>query len=297
MLGCSPFSWQGQLDRPRGAMVYLDIGNIMNQPLIEYHRPPGLHGVELLHLTDQSFSFAPHMHDAYVFWFNGQGGERVSLCGSSDILQPDSFGVVAPGEVHANHAVTEYRTLESLYVDQGVVDDVARQTGNSGAEFRSRLQKDRHSRRALARLHRTLMTEEDPFGVREIFLRVFGFLLNRHGETASCSIRHREPDKVHRARAIIADRFADSLDLDELAHECGCSACHLIRLFRRETGMTPHAYLMETRLLQAKELLAGKRPVTDVALDTGFTDQSHLNRRFKARYGLTPGQYRQQVFF
>lgn len=268
---------------------------LMAATRIEYHRPPGLAGVELLHLTDQSFSFAPHMHDAYVFWLNGQGGEKVSLGGSSDILQPDSFGVVAPGEVHANHAVTEFRTLESFYVDQAVVDEVAVQVGASGSEFRSRLQKDRHSRRALAWLHRVLMQSSDSFFVRESFLRVFGYLLERHGESGGSASVGCAPAKVSQARLIMGERCADSLCLDEIANECGCTAAHLIRLFRRETGMTPHAYLMEARLGYAKQLLAHGAGLAEIAVDAGFTDQSHLTRRFKARFGLTPGQYRCQI--
>ncbi len=267
----------------------------MNESRIEYHHPPGLHGVELLHLTDQTFSFAPHMHDAYVFWFNGEGGERVSLGGSSDILQPDSFGVVAPGEVHANRAVTEYRTLESLYIGQDVIEDVAAQLGMSRTRFRSRLQRDRESRSALVQLHHMLMRTNDTFLIRETFLRVFGFLIERHSEVATRDQSRRDPVKVLQARTLIRDGFTDSLDLDQLAQQCGCSACHLIRLFRRETGMTPHAYLMEIRLTHAKELLAGNGALSSIAFDAGFTDQSHMTRRFKIRYGVTPGLYRRQI--
>lgn len=268
----------------------------MSSAQIEYHQPSGLPGVELLFLNDPAFAFGPHMHDAYVFWFNGQGGERVSLGGASDILQPDSFGVVAPGEVHANQAVTEFRTLESLYVDQQVIDEIAAQCGQRGSVFRSRLQRDKQARDILASLHRTLMWAKDGFLIKETFVRAFTLLLERHGEGHSRSDLSRDPEKVRLARMILDNRFSEPLELDELATLCGCSTCHLIRLFRRETGMTPHAYLMERRLAHAKGLLAGVSGISDIAMDAGFTDQSHLTRRFRTRFGLTPGQYRRQIF-
>jgi len=267
----------------------------MTTPIIEYHRPSGLSGVELLYLEDPKFAFKPHIHDAYVFWFNGQGGERVTLGGCSNILQPDSFGVVAPGEVHANHAVTESRTLQSLYVEQSVVDDIAAQCGCNAAGFRSRLQRDKLSRTMLAWLHRQLMKADDAFFAKETFIRAFSLLLDRHGEGEPCGELYSAPAKVRLARAILDERFAEELELDEIALLCGCSVCHLIRLFRRETGMTPHSYLMERRLAHAKERLAGESSICSIAFEAGFTDQSHLTRRFRARFGLTPGLYRHQV--
>lgn len=249
----------------------------------------------MLYLEDPKFAFKPHIHDGYVFWFNGHGGERVSLGGSSDILQPDSFGVVAPGEVHANHAVTDHRTLQSFYVEQAVVEDVAAQRGVAAIGFRSRLQRDRQARSLLACLHQTLMKTEDSFFARETFVRAFSLLLDRHGEGSCGSSYRSDPAKVRLARSILNDRLCEPLELDEVASLCDCSACHLIRLFRRETGMTPHAYLMERRLAYARDLLAGSSPISAIAFDAGFSDQSHLTRRFRLRFGLTPNRYRQQI--
>lgn len=271
----------------------------MKNTTATYRRPPGLPGVELLHLADPDFRFAPHVHDAYVFWFNGHGAERVSIngIGGSDILQPDSFGVVAPGETHANHAVTDERSLQSLYVDEAVITDVATQTGTSvhHAAFRSRLQRDPQSRAALCRLHTILMHSADTFLQREAFLDTFTHLLHRHGEAATPPRLPAALDKVRHAESVMHERYGQPLDVDELAAHCGCTACHLIRLFRRHRGMTPHAFLMDLRLRRAKSFIALGTAIADAAIDTGFTDQSHLTRRFAVRFGITPGAYRKQI--
>lgn len=262
-----------------------------------YRRPPGLAGVELLHLADPAFAFAPHMHDAYVFWFNAHGAERVRIGGVSGILQPDSFGVVAPGETHANHAVTRRRSLESLYVDEAVVADVAAQLElpASRAAFASRLQRDPQARQALMRLHAALMRGTDAFFLRQEFLEAFALLLGRHGEARRPRPLPDAPEKVRLAEAIMREAPGSATGVDELAARCGCTACHLIRLFRRHRGMTPHALLMDLRLSRAKDLLASGTPIADAAARAGFTDQSHLTRRFRARFALTPGTYRAQM--
>jgi AraC-like DNA-binding protein len=55
--------------------------------------------------------------------------------------------------------------------------------------------------------------------------------------------------------------------------------------------MSPHEYLVHIRIKRAKALLAQHSPLLDVALETGFVDQSHLTKHFKRRVGVTPGRY------
>jgi AraC-like DNA-binding protein len=82
------------------------------------------------------------------------------------------------------------------------------------------------------------------------------------------------------------------LTLDELAAAAGLSRFYFLRAFRREVGVTPHAYLTGRRIAAAKALLGGERALSEVALSCGFYDQSHFTRSFKGCTGLTPGQYR-----
>ncbi|MBI1877856.1 MAG: helix-turn-helix transcriptional regulator, partial [Chloroflexi bacterium] len=69
------------------------------------------------------------------------------------------------------------------------------------------------------------------------------------------------------------------------------SPFHLLRAFRAELGLPPHAYLTQIRIERAKALLAQGWPVAQVAFETGFADQSHLTKRFKGIVGVAPGQY------
>ena len=80
------------------------------------------------------------------------------------------------------------------------------------------------------------------------------------------------------------------LSLEELAQIAGLSAFHFARLFKAETGLTPHRYVTNARLERAMSLLQSGHAPTQVAARCGFCDQSHLARHLKARYGLTPRQ-------
>jgi AraC-like DNA-binding protein len=85
--------------------------------------------------------------------------------------------------------------------------------------------------------------------------------------------------------------LSEHISLDELVQIARCTSFHIIRLFKTRLGMSPHAYLMQLRLEQARQHIDASRAIVDAALVSGFSDQSHLTRLFSKRYGLTPGRY------
>lgn len=86
---------------------------------------------------------------------------------------------------------------------------------------------------------------------------------------------------------------AEDIGLEAAAREARLSPFHFLRVFARVLGVTPHQYLLRTRLRRAARLLAeGDRPVTEVALEAGFEDLSNFVRSFRRAAGVTPGAFR-----
>ncbi len=75
------------------------------------------------------------------------------------------------------------------------------------------------------------------------------------------------------------------------------NAFSFIRRFKEKTGLTPHQYTIQNRIRTAKKLLAAGTPIAETALQSGFYDQSHLNRWFIRALGLTPQAYQNSCFF
>jgi AraC-like DNA-binding protein len=86
-----------------------------------------------------------------------------------------------------------------------------------------------------------------------------------------------------------------NISLDELAAVVGVGKYHLIRQFCAATGIPPHAYQIALRVNLARRLLERGERATHVATLAGFCDQSHLNRHFRRRLGLTPAQYARAI--
>jgi AraC family transcriptional regulator len=128
-------------------------------------------------------------------------------------------------------------------------------------------------------------------------------------EEIAVSVAGHTLDTIHPARSATLDaesrvtrvvRLLDSepaadTSLARLAEEASLSPFHFLRVFRGVTGVTPHQYVLRTRLrLAAVRLATTSDRVSDVALESGFGDLSNFNRTFRAEFGLSPRAYRRQ---
>jgi len=118
------------------------------------------------------------------------------------------------------------------------------------------------------------------------------------GETADRKPSPATPAAREARRLIDAIRLVESqsirrVQLKDLAASAGMSRYHFLRVFRRLVGMTPYQYLLSARMRRAALALGStRRPVLEIALDSGFGDLSTFNHRFRSTFGLTPTQYR-----
>jgi AraC-like DNA-binding protein len=101
-----------------------------------------------------------------------------------------------------------------------------------------------------------------------------------------------------RRRAVEAALWIDAnagepISLEDAAAVAGLSAFHFLRLFAKVLGLTPHQYLVRTRLKRAAALLAEEnRSITEIALDVGFNDLSNFVRTFGSAAGVSPSRFR-----
>lgn len=93
-------------------------------------------------------------------------------------------------------------------------------------------------------------------------------------------------------REYLHENFLGKITLDNLVDVSGLSKFHLIRLFNKTCGVSPHGYLMTLRINHAKKELLKDMSIAEVAAEVGFYDQSHFSKTFKQYMGITPDYYR-----
>ena len=104
------------------------------------------------------------------------------------------------------------------------------------------------------------------------------------------------PWQERRAREILLANIKRGVALKEVARECGLSVGHFSHAFRRTLGVAPHKWLIEQRVVLSKDKLRDDGlSLSDVAMECGFSDQSHLTRVFRQTVGVTPGAWRRAL--
>lgn len=99
--------------------------------------------------------------------------------------------------------------------------------------------------------------------------------------------------QLARVQAVVADELAGDLSVQRLADAAELTRFQFTRAFKAKTGSTPHAFVTAQRIKRAQSLLTrGHLSLAEIALQCGFTDQSHFTRVFRRALGLTPGRYR-----
>ena len=263
--------------------------------------PRGLDGLELLNASFYKQNFNRHYHRRYAFGVIESGALGFHYLGRSHVAAPGEINLVTPGEVHDGRAAAENGWRYRMFY---LEPDILIQASNELADretappfFRQGVLIDPEAALLLRSLHIAL--EEESISLLEMESRLLGALtglIKRHSETKIFQKPvGREPGPVERARQIIEDRFSDNISLPELAGETGLSRFHLLRAFKKTIGLPPHAYQTMIRVRKARQLMARGGSIAEAALESGFSDQSHLNRHFKRTYGVTPGQYRDAV--
>jgi len=104
------------------------------------------------------------------------------------------------------------------------------------------------------------------------------------------------PDKkdefIEAVKKYMQDFPENRLNLEQISRIMYISKYHLIRKFKEEIGLTPHKFQIQNQVRKAQRLLENGLPITEVALATGFYDQSHLIKHFRSIVGITPSKYK-----
>lgn len=118
--------------------------------------------------------------------------------------------------------------------------------------------------------------------------RIYSAILTASGQLS-------EDERLERTRLLMEASYAEAQSVEDLARYACLSREHFIRAFRKAYGSTPHKYLVQQRIQQARRLLERTDlPVTDICLEVGFTSLGSFSTLFRRHVGRSPDHYRRR---
>jgi AraC-like DNA-binding protein len=252
---------------------------------------PGL-GLLLADFTDHEYR--PHLHSEMVVAVTETGGAVITSRGVEAEARPERLFVLNPGEVQSARMGRSRRWVyRSFYFGEEALEDICRGLGLAKRpSFPSSAIDDKGLVAGFRLLHSALEQRRDVCEIREQLIQVFAHMFER----CNTAVRSKDTGPADRARfsklaAVVRTHRLDELRLEELAAVTDLTVFQLIRLFKRVAGLTPHAYLVQLRLDDARRHLRNGMPIAEAAMAAGFYDQSALTKHFRRSYGITPRQY------
>ena len=269
---------------------------------VRYWRHPTIEALEVCRVAGSRHVFPNHFHDGiYAVGLMEAGASHTLGPGHDEALVvPGTACLINPGMVHSGVPVPDTAiTYWMLYLKAEWMRRAAsdlRDDDRGFPEFTAVIGRETGLNMALRRLA-VLATTGTASGTGSLELEsamvaTVGRLLALHGDVSPA----RRGDQgrhgaVRHAREFLASDLDARVTLDQAARAAGLSRWHFLRVFKRATGVPPHVFRTQRRVDLARRLLRSGMPPAQVALETGFADQSHFTRKFRQFTGATPGQY------
>lgn len=266
-------------------------------PTSQFWRDPQMPYVESRRACDSRANYRMHNHPSFSIGAVDQGTSIFTGADHEPVtLSPGSLVFVPAQYAHACNPTPDAAwSYQMLHLQSEWVRQVRQESGYGNVPFgRERIwvTRDAGIYARFGQLNTLLFSGTTPAVKEAALIEFLGELDEREGLYAISDEVMHAPDRL----ASVFDHLEAHLQLDiplgELAAMAGMSRYQLIRSFRKQTGLTPHAWQLNQRINLARGLIRDGKNIADIAYALGFSDQSHFQRVFKAHTGVTPGSYR-----
>ena len=249
---------------------------------------------------------ALHHHDFYEIYFFLSGNVQYNIESRSYLLTPGDVLLISPMELHQPMFGSEQRVYERivLWIDKRFLEGLSLPGQSFGTCFDTKapghtnlLRLEGVSRQYMTFQLEQLLAEsssDEPY--HEVaslcILAQILISLNRLALQAKNEDIKTTPDStVYYILGYINEHYNEDLTLDFLANKFFISKYHLSREFQRLVGTSVHRYIIQKRLVMAKQMLSEGMPSSEVYQHCGFGDYSNFYRAFKAEYQISPKDF------
>ena len=259
----------------------------------DFLRLPGLANLELLHASNLTHDYPPHIHEQQCIVLVHHGSETTTVRGTAHTVLPGGIFILDPEELHSSLSIdADYRAFKIQAAEFRRIATEIVGFASGPPYFSSFAIDDAHVFRLLVRLYVNLEENNSLLEQESDFLSTMAMLLSRHNKKNPVLQKvYKEDRNVDRVREYLKATYRKNISLSELTLLTNLDRFYLLRVFANKVGVPPHEFQTQLRIAHARELIRKGYSISEAALETGFFDQSHLSRHFKRIVGMTPGEY------
>ena len=264
-----------------------------------FWRDPALPFIEVRAIADgRKLRYGRHAHSTFSIGAVTGGRSTYSNGDTLEHVHAGAVVIVNPEVVHAcNPAADEAWAYRMFYLDADWLAKLQRAQGfgtQAGfVPFEQTLTWRADLFAGLNALYEVLVNPGEDVLRKESAVMQYFMALQQALNPAPRASAPPEPNRrLARAAEFIDSNYRRALKLEEICAAADLSPSYLIRAFREQSGVTPHAYVVNRRIEFSRAQLRRGHAIADVAVEAGFADQAHLQRAFRQFVAATPGQYR-----
>lgn len=250
---------------------------------------------EFLQVSNFAHPTTKAFHQSLALCFVEQGAFNVRHCGTRYSVGTGALLVAQCGDTTSCEDFEGKSKHREFHCAPEALETIGEEIGDhvtGGRIFQSPFICDESLRQPFLRFHMAMGLRPTAIETSSLLREFVGEMILRYGKRPAKSLRlGNERRAVNRVKDYLKSCYAQNVTLDELARIANLSPFHLVRVFRKEVGLPPHAYQTRLRLEHAKTLLAKGTTIREAALNTGFFDQSHFTNHFRRVFGYTPGAH------
>ncbi|WP_294646603.1 AraC family transcriptional regulator [uncultured Aureimonas sp.] len=266
---------------------------------VSLRRPLGHRGLETLTAHYVRQSFKPHAHAEYLVGVITAGAHSVWCRGERHSVLPGTLMTMRPGDVHHGNAAIDAGWVQRMfYVDERTMAEILgdRRDASSAPlpDFDRCNRRDAGLAARLERIHDRVHASRLALSRDAAWVAFADVVSLLAGGTADEEAKGSASDaRARRLVDYLHAHVSEDVGLDTLSSLASLRRRQTIELFRRHTGLPPHAYHIGLKVRLVQDRLRAGEAVAAAAAEAGFADQSHMSRHFAAIVGLTPAAYQQ----
>ena len=247
--------------------------------------------VELRYVSGSEAKYHCHSHDEFSFGVIDSGSAIYENMKENNLIGAGATVTINPGDIHSCNPKNGKWSYRMLFVNAKWVGDLQKdifKNSNSDYQvFSQHLINDRTHYEQFSKLFEYLKSGKSALKAESLLIQ----FLSSNLFSSKLISNKSDKSRLKQVKDLLMDCLNQNLSLDELSKHSGLSRFHLIRSFKENFGLTPHAFQIDQRIKRAKELLKKGHDISEISYLLGFNDQSHFQRHFKKRLAMTPKKY------